>query len=501
MTEVVKLPRAQRRSNLVHCFGCVASLIVAGVYTAVAADGVGLVKVKARPPVAVPSLNATLRGVLGFPYGVGVLADSRGHALGDGSGDDPSRPLAQRLAGFHSGHPFKVLRCDEHESLVIGVQTLAFITVVLSLVLTLLHLVSAHAALPRTSPDVEGKLPAGMSTVSCLGLVVSGLQVLSVIIQILVTAFAGVLITKPWHCDNVLVPVLELEKHFDREYGLNALILAVSVSAAAGLLLLPQSCALRPVHPTMSTLNLVVAFMCSAVVVVLSPAVADGTSLAKLKADAPPSRDVPGFATRIRDLVGSDFALGLTKDSRGVQWHAGDDAGSPTGGWTLNWIRRELETGHLLRVLSCDKHTKLAAGTAVLSVATLSCAGAAAFVYFLVGFGVKTGRLLKVSGTCLCAAVCVLSLAAMACGAALYDQSQSCDNPYFRNLKLKDHFDLNYGIPFLPIVSAVGLVAAVLSLSVLRTTADEKAYEEQQAEWDEEEGEEGEEMEEVDEGG
>ena len=173
----------------------------------------------------------------------------------------------------------------------------------------------------------------------------------------------------------------------------------------------------------------VATFLSAVVAVLLTGAITDGRSVIKVS-------------------KGGLYGIGVYQDTNGRTWH--DKAHGAYG---------------------CDELKKM--GQAILAFALLSLVleGLCVLVHAL---GASTGKkVLALAGIGMHAFATVCLIITWSLAAALYSKE-------FCNSKLKDNFDLTYGLPFLVVGSVVTCALTILSVVAMRTSepaADKAAAE------------------------
>eukprot|EP01064_Diplonema_japonicum_P028995 TRINITY_DN458_c0_g7_i1.p1 TRINITY_DN458_c0_g7~~TRINITY_DN458_c0_g7_i1.p1 ORF type:complete len:213 (+),score=82.29 TRINITY_DN458_c0_g7_i1:78-716(+) len=152
-------------------------------------------------------------------------------------------------------------------------------------------------------------------------------------------------------------------------------------------------------------------------------------------------------ASNVGPLFHDGYGVGVWKDAKGNDWT--DDA-------------------HPVKSLNCSDHEERGNGVKAFGTIALILSCFAVLVSLL-GAGSEGGTLGMVNAG-LQAGVFLSFLLSMAIGWSLYDETFDCDNSIVPRLRLKDLFELNYGLFFL----LAGTVVGLLNIIVLVATGSMK---------------------------
>jgi hypothetical protein len=249
--------------------------------------------------------------------------------------------------------------------------------------------------------------------------------------------------------------------------------------------------------PGMSSKSALVHVLCSSIAMVIVAFViavlADGKSVLTLKTNPPVVTNPAVVNATLAQLLGNSYGIGLHHDSSGRTWNEVDSPDSVTGGLLLNELIASLGAGavlgalptviatdslkHPIQFLSCIelRDTSMAA----MLLGFIADIAAALMVIFHAAAlaGLVKPKLAKMVSVLVWFVLSVGFLIVIILASVIFTGEWECQQPVIPTLKVDDHFDLNYGLPFACVgfvASVLALVSVVLLLSSAEPRADDK---------------------------
>jgi len=211
-------------SKLAHVLAVLVSGAIALAVATVLADGTSVIKLKPAaelPTITDPSLAS--QGIkyradelLGPTYGIGLHHDQSGRTWTEIGAGSTVKDLVKNLgipviAAALPGvidtdalkHPVPLLSCDDLQMAGLAAMSLGMIAEAVAVVMVLFHALALAGLLPAKIVKPFAGLIWFVLTAGFLTVIMIAYGVY----------------TATWKCDNVIIPTLELYKHFDYSYG------------------------------------------------------------------------------------------------------------------------------------------------------------------------------------------------------------------------------------------------------------------------------------------
>jgi len=181
----------------------------------------------------------------------------------------------------------------------------------------------------------------------------------------------------------------------------------------------------------------------------------------------------PATGFTLEALLGKYYGVGLHHDSFGRFWTEVSSLGtlpellSSLGAQpTIDALPTAIGANalkHPVKFLECKELLSAGQNAMILAFIGAACSLVMILLHSLALGGMISQKMAKFAGILLWLVFTIFFLVVVVLGYQIYSQDWTCDQPVIPTIKLSDHFELSYGIPF----AIIGLVASFVALVLM----------------------------------